>query len=323
MRAFLTAHCFRLPSAEPRCIGPAWSFVPLLVLAPWMPSIARAAEEPVTAPGASVEKLAGGFDFTEGATCDPEGNVFFTDQPNDRILKWSVDGKLSTFMQPAGRSNGMIFDARGNLYACADELNELWLIDTKKNITTVVRNFEQKLFNGPNDVWLRPDGGLYFTDPFYRRPWWRRTEQELKPQCVYFLAADRKTLIRVADDLQQANGITGTPDGKTLYVADIRAGKTYAYDIQPDGRLENKRLFCELGSDGMTIDAEGNLYLTGKGVIVFDKSGKRIQTIDVPEPWVGNVCFGGRDRKTLFIAASKGFYSIRMRASGVNLKGGK
>ena len=121
----------------------------------------------------------------------------------------------------------------------------------------------------------------------------------------------------MVDDLKQPNGVIGTPDGKTLYVADIGAKKTYAYDIRPDGTLANKQLFCELGSDGMTIDNEGNVYLTGKGVTVFDKTGQQIEHIDVPEGWTANVCFGGADRQTLFITASKGLYAIRTRTHGV------
>ena len=113
-------------------------------------------------------------------------------------------------------------------------------------------------------------------------------------------------------------GITGSPDGKTLFVADIRAGKTYAYEIQPDGALTGKKLFCEAGSDGMTIDNEGNLYLTGNGVMVFDKSGKQIEHIQVPEKWTANVSFGGKDRQTLFITASEGLYSIRTKTKGAN-----
>ena len=101
-----------------------------------------------------------------------------------------------------------------------------------------------------------------------------------------------------------------------LAVADIGRGMTYAYDIADDGALKNRRLFCELGSDGMTIDADGNVYLTGRGVIVFDKSGKKLTIIDVPEPWTANVCFGGKDMKTLFITASKGLYSVKMNVKG-------
>lgn len=271
------------------------------------------AERSVVAPGAKVEKLAGGFLFTEGPTADAEGNVFFTDQPNDRILKWSVEGQLSTFMQPSGRSNGMYFDHRGNLISCADENNQLWSIDRAGKVNVLAKDFAGKLLNGPNDVWERPDGGLYITDPFYKRSYWKRGAMEQDGQHVYFLSPDRKKLARVTEDLKQPNGIIGTPDGKMLYVSDIRAGQTFAYSIQPDGSLTDKRLFCELGSDGMTIDSEGNLYLTGKGVTVFDASGKMIENIPIDEPWTANVSFGGKERQTLFITASKGFYSIRTR----------
>jgi gluconolactonase len=272
----------------------------------------------IIAPGAKVEKLADGFKFTEGPAADAEGNVFFTDQPNNRILKWSVDGKLSTFMEPCGRSNGLCFDGKGNLWACADEKNELWRIDPAGKITVVVKDYEGKLLNGPNDVWIDKNGGVYFTDPLYKRAYWSNeiASAERAPMAVYYLPPDGKKLLRVADDLQKPNGIIGTPDGKTLYVADIEGKKTYVYDIQPDGTLKNKKLFCELGSDGMTIDEQGNVYLTGKGVTVFDKSGKQIEHIDVDERWTANVCFGGKDRQTLFITASTGFYGIRMNVKG-------
>lgn len=291
-----------------------------------------AAESKIIAPGATLQKLAGDFSFTEGPACDGQGNVFFTDQPNDRILKWSTDGKLTTFMQPCGRANGLSFDAHGDLWACADEKNELWRIDQTGKATVVVRNYQDKLLNGPNDVWIRPSrmanfreldlqelpgGGLYFTDPYYQRPYWKRGPKEMD-ECVYFLSSDGKTLTRVIDDLKQPNGIIGTPDGKTLYVADIGAGKTYRYAIQPDGSLKDKKLFCELGSDGMTIDDQGDIYLTGKGVTVFNASGKQIEHIDVAEPWTANVCFGGKDRRTLFITASKNFYGLQTSVKGVD-----
>ena len=244
---------------------------------PWHRA-ASAAESPIIAPGAKLTVLAGGFEFTEGPAADAQGNVFFTDQPNDRIMKWSTDGKLTTFMKPCGRSNGLCFDAQGNLWACADEKNEMWLIDPAGKVTVVVKDYQGKLLNGPNDVWLRPDGGLYFTDPYYKRPYWKRGPKELKIEAVYYLAPDHKTLTRIVADMVQPNGIIGTPDGKTLYVADIGGGKTYAYDIQADGTLGGKRLFCKLGSDGMTIDDRGNVYLTGKGVTVFDLKAGRSST---------------------------------------------
>jgi gluconolactonase len=280
-------------------------------------SAVHAQEAGIIAPGARLEKLSGGFKFTEGPAADADGNVFFTDQPNDRILKWSTDGTLSTFLQPSGRSNGLCFDRDGNLWACADEKNELWSISPAKKIIVVLKDYQGKLLNGPNDLWIRPDGGLYFTDPYYKRGYWKRGAKEQAVEGVYFLSPDRGKLVRVIDDLKQPNGIIGTPDGKLLYVADIGAGRTYAYNIQPDGTLADKRLFCKLGSDGMTLDSEGNVYLTGKGVTVFNRDGKQIEHIDVPESWTANVCFGGRDRRTLFITASGSLYGLAMQVKGV------
>ncbi len=279
---------------------------------------APAAESEILAPGAELQTLAREFKFTEGPASDAKGNVYFTDQPNDRICIWRTDGKLSTFMQPCGRSNGLCFDRNGKLLACADEKNELWRIDpTTKKHTVLVKAYRGKLLNAPNDVWERPSGGIYFTDPFYKRSYWKRGPSEQDGECVYYLTPDGKTLRRVIDDFQQPNGIIGTPDGKRLYVTDIRAKETYGYRIQPDGSLTDKKLLCKMGSDGMTIDNEGNVYLTNKGVFVFNKNGKQIEHIEVPERWTANVCFGGKDGKTLFITACKGLYAIRTSVHGV------
>ncbi len=275
-------------------------------------------EADVVAPGAVVEQLADSFQFTEGPACDAQGNVFFTDQPNDRIMKWSVDDKLSTFMQPCGRSNGLYFDKAGDLWACADEKNELWCIGPDGTAKVVVKEFEGKLLNAPNDLWIRPDGGIYFTDPFYARDYWNRGPSEQSCQGVYFVTPDRKRVVRVVDDLEQPNGVIGTPDGSVLYVADIKAGRTYAYDIQEDGSLKNKRLFCKLGSDGMTVDNEGNVYLTGRGVTVFNAKGEQIKQIPIKGGWTANVCFGGKDRKSLLITSSKSLFRVRMRVHGVS-----
>ena len=274
----------------------------------------------VVTPGATLEKLAGGFDFTEGPTCDADGNVFFTDQPNNRILKWSVDGRLSTFLQPAGRANGMCFDAAGHLIACADERNELWSIAPDGTVSVLAGEYGGKRLNGPNDVWVRPDGAIYFTDPFYERSWWTHDTMPQDGQHVYFLSADRRKLVRVIDDLVKPNGIIGTPDSKTLYVADISAGRTYRYDIAPDGSVAGKTLAVDQGSDGMTLDHEGNLYLTGEGVGVFDQAGRQIERILVPdERWTANVSFGGKGRQTLFITASTGLYAVATHVTGANV----
>jgi gluconolactonase len=290
----------------------------LLSMTALLVSTVAVLSEGVVASGAKLEKLDGDFAFTEGPTCDKTGNIFFTDQPNDRIMRWSVDGKLSIFMQPAGRANGMYFDANGNLIACADEHNQLWSIAPDKKVTVLVKDYQGKYLNGPNDVWVAPNGGMFISDPFYKRKWWDHDTMALTNEEVFYLSPDRKSLVMVTDDLKKPNGITGTPDGKNLFVSDIAAGQTWRYDIQPDGSLTNKTFFCALGSDGMTIDVEGNLYLTGKGVTIFDKTGKKIDHVDVPENWTANVSFGGKDHQTLFITASESFYSIRLNVKGAN-----
>ena len=272
--------------------------------------------EKIIQPGAQLEKLAGGFLFTEGPSSDAKGNVYFTDQPNDRIMVWGITGELSVFMQPCGRSNGLSFDSEGNLWACADEKNELWRIGPDKSVTVVASEYQGKPVNGPNDLWIGPDGGIYFTDPYYQRPWWSHTALPQECQGVYYLGPGQKILIRVISDLVQPNGIVGTPDGKKLFVADIGGNKTWSYTINKDGSLNDKTLFCEMGSDGMTLDEKGNIYLTGKGVTIFDKHGRQIGNIAVPEPWAANVCFGGVDRNSLFITAGKGLYRMRMRVTG-------
>lgn len=313
-------------------MGNCCKSLPMITTRPFMLAVALvcigaavfplAAAESVIAPGAKLKKLADGFKFTEGPTCDRNGNIFFTDQPNDRILKWSVKGTLSTFLQPAGRANGMCFDARGNLIVCAEASNELWTIAPDKTVTVLATNFNGKTLNGPNDVWVALDGSLYFTDPFYSRSWTDTNAVRAAGENVYQLSSDRKIVRAFATDLKKPNGITGTPDGKNLFVADIRANQTWRYDILPDGSLTNKTLFCSKGSDGMTIDEAGNLYLcaTGatNGVSVFDKTGNLIEHIAVPERWTANVSFGGKDHRTLFITASESLYSIKLRVKGAN-----
>ncbi|MEP6916184.1 MAG: SMP-30/gluconolactonase/LRE family protein [Acidobacteriota bacterium] len=286
-------------------------------------SVVKAQDPPgspqtVLAPGAQVQKLAGDFIFTEGPTSDKAGNVYFVDQDNNRIMKYDVAGVLSTFMQPSGYANGMTFDGQGRLIAAADEKNEMWSIDVATKKATVLFNtFEGKLLNGPNDVWVHPTSGrIYFTDPYYPRKWWSRGPKE-NPETVYVYSPETKTMVRVIDDMTQPNGIIGTPDGRKLYVADIRGRKTFVYDIKEDGGLTNKQPFVEFGSDGMTIDSEGNVYLTtNRAVVVFDRGGRQIETIAVPEV-PANVCFGGTDMRTLFITARTGFYAVKTRVQGV------
>lgn len=273
---------------------------------------------PVVAPGATLVQVSKQFSFTEGPTADKKGNIFFTDQPNDKIWKYDTKGNLTVFMDKTGRSNGMYFDKKGRLISCADEKNEIWAITPEKQITVLIDNFQGLRFNGPNDLWVDGKGGVYFTDPYYQRSWWERKKPDLAKQNLYYLPPGKKEALIADSLLVQPNGIIGTADGKFLYVADIRDNKTYKYTINKDGSLSDRQLFLLVGSDGMTLDKEGNLYTTGRGVTIYDTAGRKIGNIPVPSSWTANVCFGGKDRKTLFITASESVYTLQMKVRGCN-----
>lgn len=278
----------------------------------------KAQETSLIADGAELNLVAADYSFTEGPAVAPNGDVYFTDQPNDRIIKWSAqDNSVSVFMEPSGRSNGLYFDHEGNLLACADEKNQLWQISPNKEVVVLIDDFKGKKLNGPNDLWVDTKGGIYFTDPYYQRPYWTRTETELEGQQVYYLHPNKKDITVVADDLVQPNGIIGSRDGTMLYVADIGDKKTYSYKIGSDGTLTDKTLFTTMGSDGMTLDDRGNVYLTGDGVTVFDPEGKQILHIPVDQNWTANVTFGGKDQQTLFITAMNSVYTLKMNVRGV------
>jgi gluconolactonase len=257
------------------------------------------------------------FSFTEGVSVNKKGDVFFTDQPNNKIWEYDTNGKLSLFLDSAGRSNGMYFDYHGNLVTCADEHDQLWSISPKKKIKVLVTDLDGKLMNGPNDIWIDAKGGIYMTDPYYQRDYWTRKKSELDGQKVYYLPKNSKQPMAVDATLKQPNGIVGTPDGKYLYVADIGANKTYKFTINADGTLSNKTLAVNQGSDGMTLDEKGNIYLTGKGITIYNPQGEKIGHIAINEPWTSNLCFGGKDKNVLFITASTAFYSLKMNVKGV------
>ena len=264
----------------------------------------------VVAAGAKVEKLAGGFKFTEGPAADAEGNIFFTDIPNNRIHKWSLEGVLSTFRENSGGANGLFFDKAGNLLACEGNNRRVASIDPKGEVKVLADKYNGKPFNKPNDLWVDPKGGVYFSDPAYSASVVQDGEH------VYYITPDHKNVICVIDDMVRPNGVIGTADGKLLYVADRGADKTYVYTINDDGTLANKKIFAPEGADGMTIDNEGNIYLTTKAVPVYNRAGEKIETIEVPEQ-PSNLCFGGKDKQTLFITARTSLYSVRMRVKGL------
>lgn len=277
--------------------------------------LSASSTDDLVAEGASLQQAATGFGFTEGPARDAEGNVYFTDRWNNSILKWSEDGSVEEVTADAGRANGLYFDPEGNLLACADLDNELRRISPDGEVEVLVGRVDGRRLNGPNDVWVAPRGGIYFTDPFYRRKYWKHEDQEIEVEGVYYLSPDGE-LGLVADDLVKPNGIVGTADGSALYIADGGDEKTYRYEIQADGSLANRTLLAPMGSDGMTLDERGNVYLTGDGVTVFSSDGKQLRHIAVPEKATTNVTFGGKDRRTLFVTASRSIYTLDMQVAG-------
>lgn len=271
----------------------------------------------IIANGAEIRKAGTGYSFTEGPAVDKEGRVYFTDQPNDRIYVWDEDQGVSLWVEGTERANGMYFDNDNRLLACADEFNRIIRIEDTKNIEVVFENFDNKHLNGPNDLWVTPDGGIYFTDPYYHRDYWQEGHTEDQDaRGVYYLSPEGEVK-RVIDDYKQPNGLIGTPDGKLLYVADINDRKIWKYEIEEDGTLANKTFFAGEGSDGMTIDEKGNIYLTMGKVWVFSPQGDLIREIELPES-PSNICFGGKNKKTLFITARTSVYTLEMNVAGVD-----
>ncbi|WP_374164374.1 SMP-30/gluconolactonase/LRE family protein [Arcticibacter sp. MXS-1] len=270
------------------------------------------------ASGAQLVLISDQFSFTEGPAADQQGNVFFTDQPNNKIWKYATDGTLSVFKDHAGRSNGLFFTAEGDLIACADEHNQLWSISPQGDVNVLLRDFRGKALNGPNDAWVSPNGNIYFTDPYYQRDYWTRTRPELEKEAVYLLRRGDSQPLVLDESMRRPNGIIGSADGRFLYVADRVGNKTYRYSVKKDGTLKDKTLFADEGSDGMTMDNRGNVYLTGDGVAVYNRDGVKILHIPVPAKWTANVCFGGPDGDWLFITASQFLYKLKMqvRANG-------
>ena len=258
------------------------------------------------------------FGFSEGPSVDKKGNVFFTDQNNDKIWKYSTDGKLTLFMEHTGRSNGLYIDKKGNLLSCADEHNELWSIDKKGKVTVLLKDVNGKKLNGPNDLWLHPNGNnIYFTDPYYQRAYWTRKKPDIEGQKVYLFSKNKMSAVPVIEDLVTPNGIVGSPDGQYLYIGDVGSRKTYKYTINKDGSVSNGQVLFNQGSDGMTLDSRGNIYVTGNGVTVYNPAGKKIKYIAVPERSTTNVAFSGKRRDKLFITAVAGVYILDMKVRGI------
>lgn len=271
-------------------------------------------------PAGPIVKLHSGFLFTEGPAADRDGNVYFTDIPNQRIHKVDADGKLSVFREKSNHANGLMLNAKGEIVACEMDGRVAAYSSDGQSRRVLVDSYDGKRFNAPNDLVIDKQGGIYFTDPAFSapRPW---------PQgktCVYYLAADGK-VSRLIDDLPNPNGVILSPDEKTLYVIPSGQAEMMAYAVEAPGKIGKGRVFCTLkqrkegekgGGDGLTVDVKGNLYITsGLGLQVFDPDGKLLGIIRLPEQ-PANVTFGGKDLKTLYITARTSLYTVPMEVKG-------
>ena len=285
-----------------------------------------AAAQSLVAPGAEMVRLATGMRFTEGPAANSKGDVYFICDPDCKIYRWCVtENKLSVFIEESAHANGTFFDKNDNLYVCEGGTGSV-VRYTPDGVRTVVANkFGNRHFNKPNDLWIDPKGGIYFTDPQYGNAF--HIVQD--GQHVYYILPDRSRVIRVIEvtgvegEFVKPNGIIGTPDGRLLYVADIDGRVVYRYNIQADGTLTGKHAFATgFAVDGMTIDERGNVYLTQWNlpapefdIVVFSAAGEEIERIRVPER-AANVTFGGKDFRTLFITAGRSLYAIEMNVKG-------
>ena len=259
--------------------------------------------------GAEIRKLADGFRFTEGPAINGEGLVYFNDIPNQRTHVYSPSsGNTTVVRNESGKANGMYFSPSGALIVCEGGTRKLTRIFNGKR-SVLAETYEGKQLNSPNDLVLDPQGGIYFSDPRYGN----RDDLEQPVEGVYYLPRNGK-LKRVIDDLSRPNGLILSPDHRKLYVADQAENTTWVYDVQKNGDLKNKTKFCDSGSDGMTVDQFGNLFLTSRGeVIAFAPDGQVIGRLKPPEAPSNCVLVGNK----LYITARTGFYVVETNTKGL------
>jgi gluconolactonase len=267
-----------------------------------------------------LERVATGFQFTEGPVWIPEERtLLFSDIPADRILQLAGDGGVKTWREPSGKSNGLTRDNEGRLIACEHANRRLTRTEKDGSITPLADRFQGKRLNSPNDVVVRSDGAIYFTDPSYGI---RPDQQEQPLQGVYRLSPDGSEISLIAQDFARPNGLAFSPDEKRLYIDDSQRRHIRVFDVERDGTLSEGRLFHDMnisipGSpDGMKVDLDGHLFCTGAGgVWVFDSTGKHLGTIVVPEKPT-NCAWGDDDRPTLYITAVSSLYRMRLNTPG-------
>jgi gluconolactonase len=267
-------------------------------------------------PGAKLEKLPIDFGFAEGPVADSRGDIYFSDWEKKRIYLWSEKTGISVFIENAPGTVGLDLIGDETLITASTDKRSIISINLKdKKETVLADRYHGIRLNSPNDLWCDPKGGVYFTDPrFVYMP----DPVEQDKEGVYYLSPDRKRLVRVIGDLDKPNGLTGSIDGGLLYVDDTPPNKTFVYSINPDGTLTNKKLFAKVGFDGIKVDSMGNVYITapGKTIEIFSPAGAKIGRIEVPQRPT-NLCFGGKDRQTLFITTIKTAYTLKMRVKGI------
>ncbi|MFC1717600.1 SMP-30/gluconolactonase/LRE family protein [Candidatus Poribacteria bacterium] len=265
------------------------------------------------------ERIASGLQFTEGPVWHPDGYLLFSDIPANTIYKWTPDGKLEKFRSPSGNSNGLTLDKRGRLIACEHGNRRVSRTEPDGTVVTLADKYQGKRLNSPNDVVVKSDGSIYFTDPPYGV---QPEDRELDLQGVYRIAPDG-TLTLLADDFEKPNGLAFSPDESILYVDDTDRQHVRAFDVQPDGTLINSRVFAELGEhrpDGMKVDVNGNVYVTASFVWAFDSAGKHLGNIVTPDA-PANCSFGGPENRTLFITARSSVYRVELKVEGATTPG--
>jgi gluconolactonase len=271
----------------------------------------------VVAPEAKLEKLAGDLRFTEGPVWlgGDDGYLVFSDIPAQRLYRWSPKDGLSVFRENSNGANGNTLDRAGHLVTCEHSSRQVTRTDSDGAVDVIAADYQGKKFNSPNDVVVKSDGCVYFTDPDYGLR--DKSKREVPKNYVFRLDPARGEVRAIADDFDMPNGLCFSPDEKLLYIAD--SGKPRhirVFEVQADGSIANGRVFCAIDKgvpDGIRTDAEGRVYSSaGDGVQVFTPAGGLIGKILVPES-PANLCLGGPGKKTLFITARTSLYAIRLK----------
>ena len=293
-----------------------------LLLAARLAGAAEGTPEPIAGigPTGPIQKLHSGFKFTEGPAGDRQGNLFFSDVAGNKTYKIDAQNKLSVFRDPSNYSNGLMFNAAGELLACEMEGRVVAVSADGKNVRVLADKYNGARFNAPNDLVIDRSGGVYFTDPHFRAP----TPLPQGVTGVYYIAPDLR-VTRLLDDVKAPNGVTMSPDEKTLYVIPSLQSEMLAYPIEGPGKIGKGRVFCSVqqpsgqsgkGGDGVAVDSQGNLYIaTGLGLQVFSSAGKLLGIISLPEQ-PANAKFAGPDNRTLYATARTSVYAVPMQATG-------